>query len=241
MAIDWRSIPGNEHAFHRVCELVTSRDATAFVGAGASAGLYPLWGELIRQLADHAASRGAPDADREFWINNSYRSPDAVVDGIKHAVDPGTFAELIRNIFRAKAGADGNYFTRMHGALIRLPFNGYITTNFDPGLVEARLQLRPDSRATGFGTWQDPDVVDSWQSGRIFREQPCPLLFAHGIYERSETIVLGAAEYRKAYQTGPFRRLFESIWRQRQLVFVGFSFSDSWIRTVANECLSGGA
>jgi tetratricopeptide (TPR) repeat protein len=241
MAIDWRSIPGNEHAFHRVCELVTSRDATAFVGAGASAGLYPPWGELIRQLADHAASRGAPDADREFWINNSYRSPDAVVDGIKHAVDPGTFAELIRNIFRAKAGADGNYFTRMHGALIRLPFNGYITTNFDPGLVEARLQLRPDSRATGFGTWQDPDVVDSWQSGRIFREQPCPLLFAHGIYERSETIVLGAAEYKKAYQTGPFRRLFESIWRQRQLVFVGFSFSDSWIRTVANECLSGGA
>jgi hypothetical protein len=31
--------------------------AFAFVGAGASAGLYPLWGELLEKLADEALSR----------------------------------------------------------------------------------------------------------------------------------------------------------------------------------------
>jgi tetratricopeptide (TPR) repeat protein len=216
---------------------VKGGEAIAFVGAGASAGLYPLWGELIEQLANQAVLRGALDADRNFWISNAYRFPDDVVDGIKGALDPGTFAELLRDIFRTKAGADGNCFTQVHGALALLPFKGYITTNFDPGLLEARLRLRPDSRATGFGTWRDPDVVDRWRNGSIFREQPCPLLFAHGIYERSDTIVLGAAEYREAYRAGPFRRLFEAIWKQRRLVFVGFSFSDPWIRTVANEGL----
>jgi tetratricopeptide (TPR) repeat protein len=241
VTVDWRSIPGNEHAFNRLRELVMGGEAIAFVGAGASAGLYPLWGGLIQQLADQAVSRGASVADREFWIKNSYTSPDVVVDGIKRAIDPGSFSELLREIFRAKAGSDGNRFTKVHGTLIRLPFKGYLTTNFDPGLVEARRQLRPDSIATGFGTWRDPDVVDRWQNGRIFRDQPCPLLFAHGIYERSETIVLGAAEYREAYRIGPFRRLFETIWKQQQLVFVGFSFSDSWIRTVANEGLFNGA
>jgi tetratricopeptide (TPR) repeat protein len=240
VTIDWRSIPGNEHAFDRLRELVTSGEAIAFVGAGASAGLYPLWGELIRELVSQAASRGATNADQKYWLQNFHNNPDVVIAGIKHTLGPGIYAELLREIFRPKAGLDGRYFTPLHATLIQLPFRGYITTNFDPGLLEARLQLRPDSRPTGFGTWRDQDVVERWRTGDIFREQPCPLLFAHGIYERSDTIVLDTDQYRQAYRAGPFRRLFEAIWKQRHIVFVGSSFSDQWIKTVASEGLFSG-
>jgi hypothetical protein len=234
---DWRSVPGNQNAFDRLRDLLRGRQVIAFVGAGASAGLYPLWGALIKELANQAVSRGATEADRNFWIKNVDRMPDAVVAGIKRALDPGSYAEILRDIFRPRPGPDGNYFTSLQSVLMGLPFKGYITTNFDPGLLEARYRLRPDSRPTGFGTWRDPDVVARWQNGEIFTEQPCPILFAHGIYERSDTIVLGIEEYRKAYRSGPFRRLFESIWKQQRIVFVGFSFSDPWIRTAANEGL----
>ena len=56
------------------------------------------------------------------------------------------------------------------------------------GLLEARYRLRPDSRPTGFGTWRDTDVVARWQNGDVFSEQQCPILFAHGIHERPDTI-----------------------------------------------------
>jgi tetratricopeptide (TPR) repeat protein len=237
---DWRSIPGNPDAFDLLRRMVHTRQTVAFVGAGASAGLYPLWTGLIKELANRAVSRGASDASRQFWMKNVDKLPDVVVAGIKRALDQGSYAELLREIFRSKSGADGNYFTPLQSALIRLPFKGYITTNFDPGLLEARYRLRPDSRPTGFGTWRDTDVVARWQSGDVFSEQQCPILFAHGIYERPDTIVLSLDEYRQAYRSGPFRRLFESIWRQQRIVFVGLSFTDQWIRTVANEGLFSG-
>ena len=234
---DWRSIPGNPLAFEQLRDLLHGRKAIAFVGAGASAGLYPLWDELIRELANEAVLHGAAEADRKYWLENFGRNPDVVVAGIKRALIQGSYAEQLRAIFRPKAGADGNYFTPLHSVLIRLPFKGYITTNFDPGLLEARYRQRPDSRPTGFGTWCDRDVVARWQNGDVFAEQPCPILFAHGIYERPDTMVLGLDEYRQAYHSGPFRRLFESIWQLQRIVFVGISFSDPWIRRVADEGL----
>jgi hypothetical protein len=206
--MDWRDIPGNQRAFDRLRDLVQG-GAIAFVGAGASAGLYPLWGGLIRRLADEAVSRGrSTDADRASLLRMSADYPDQVVRGIKAALGDGIYAEALREIFRPRAGPTGNHFSDLHAVLLRLPFKGCITTNFDTGLLEARLALRPDSRATGFATWKDADAIRRWDTGDIFSEQPCPVLFAHGIYDRSDTVVLGAAEYRDAYKTGPFRRRF---------------------------------
>ena len=51
-------IDGNRHVFDRPCALIDSRRAIAFSGAGASAGLYPLWPELIRLLIGETVKRG---------------------------------------------------------------------------------------------------------------------------------------------------------------------------------------
>ena len=44
---DVLAIPGNEYVLGRLEQLVTAEQALAFVGADASAALYPLWGGLI--------------------------------------------------------------------------------------------------------------------------------------------------------------------------------------------------
>ena len=231
--------PGNDHALNRLRELLEASEAIAFVGAGASAGLYPMWGELIRQLADAAVSRGrAEEADREYWLRIADQRAQQAVRGIKQALGDQIYGEVLREIFRPKVGEDGSRFTPVHAALMRLPFRGYVTTNYDPGLLEARLAVRPDVGATGYATWKDDDAVYRWLTGDIFEEQPCPILFAHGIYDRSDTVVLGVGEYREAYRAGSYRRLFEKLWGQDHLVFVGFGFSDTWLDFIVDEVIT---
>ena len=61
---------GSEHARRKLGELLASGRAIAFVGAGASAGLYPLWHQLIAQLADEAVTRGLANAEqRKLWVD----------------------------------------------------------------------------------------------------------------------------------------------------------------------------
>ena len=50
--------------------------AIAFVGAGASAGMYPLWGKFIELLADHAVAEGkAEEKDAERWKADTTSTP----------------------------------------------------------------------------------------------------------------------------------------------------------------------
>ena len=232
MVREWRQMPGNEDAYDRLREVVATGEAIAFVGAGASAGLYPLWTELIRRLADEAVKQGvATDADRVFWLAAGTK-PQQAVRGIKQALGDGAYAEALRRNFDTRKGLDGNYFTPLHGRLVRLAFRGFVTTNYDLGLVHARNMLRQDPRSS-FATWKEQDEIHRWLTDAIFRERPCPILFAHGVYDRSDTIVLGADEYREAYKNDPYAQLFDKLWGQSRLVFAGFGFSDPWLDFLA--------
>lgn len=231
--------PGNDDALQRLQEVLDTRKAIAFVGAGASAGLYPLWNGLIAQLADAVVRRGlADEATRKYWLDNASNRPHQVVRGIKQALGDANYGAELRAIFGPKAGPDGNAFTAVHGALMRMRFRGYVTTNYDPGLLEARIKLRPAVRFTGYATWKDGDKLNAWLTGDVFAEEDCLILFAHGSWEKPDTVVLGVGEYRQAYQAGPYRRAFEKLWMQDHLVFVGFGFSDTWVDCVADEVLT---
>jgi hypothetical protein len=50
--------------------------------------------------------------------------------------------------------------------------------------------------------------------------------------------VLGVDEYRQAYNSGPYRQLFDTLWRQSRLVFVGFGFSDPWLDFIADSVIT---
>jgi hypothetical protein len=232
------SIPGNDHVRQKLRERLDGGEAIAFVGAGASAGLYPLWGALIAKLANEAVDRGlATTADREFWLKPGTK-PQQAVRGVKGKLGGQIYGQILRDIFGPKTGGDGNRFTPIHAALVDLSFKGFITTNYDPGLLEARREIRRDVRGNGGQTWKDADAVARWLTGDIFKEEQLPLLFAHGSHDRSDTIVLGADEYREAYNPGVYRSLFDKIWAQERLIFVGFGFSDAWLEFLADAVIS---
>jgi hypothetical protein len=232
------SIPGNRHAFERLRQLLASGEAIAWVGAGASAGLYPLWGQLVGTLIDETARRGlASDEDRAYWRNLAGSRPQQVVRGIKDKLGDQTFRAILRDLFGRKLTADGRTFTATHAAIVRLPFRGIVTTNYDPCLLDARLDLRRDVRETGYATWKDQDPVWDWRRGALFGPGRLPILYAHGIHERSDTIVLGVNEYRDAYAPGAWRELFEQLWSTARLVCIGFGFSDPWLDFIADGVL----
>jgi SIR2-like domain/LGFP repeat len=228
-------IPGNRHVFERLRELVASGKAIAFSGAGASAGLYPLWPELVQLLIGEAVKRGvASEADRTTWKRLTATRPQQVVRGVREKLGRHVYGAVLRELFGHRGDPA---YTDVQGLLVRLPFRGHLTTNYDPGLLEARRLLRPDVPATGYATWRDHDAIRAWHTGDAFGDHACPLLYAHGVFERSDTIVLGVGEYREAYRPGPFRELMRSLWSRERFLFVGFGFSDTWFDLIAEEVL----
>jgi hypothetical protein len=238
----WRSrileIEGNAAALERLEDIVRSGAGFAFVGAGASAGIYPLWRELYVAMAEEAGARGlAGEGERRRWDEAFGPSPQTVLEEVRSLLGEGSYRSVLRSAFRPKAGFDGNRFSPLHGAIAELRFRGVVTTNYDPGLLEARRQLLPEQLDTGYATWLDDEGL------RVWRNDPAGasstrILFAHGIYERPNTVVLTTSEYRRAYEDGPYPRLLEELVTQDRMIYVGVSFADPFFEQVVSSALS---
>jgi tetratricopeptide (TPR) repeat protein len=239
---DLLQLPGNRAAYDKLVALIKNGEAIAFTGAGTSVPLYPLWPALIRRLAEHAMKLGRAAAeDRDFWLKWANQRPQQVVRGIREKLTDQYYLPFLVETFGTKPGPNGRMFTPVHGLIVETPFRGYVTTNYDPGLIEARHALLPHVVATGYATWKDDQAVSQWLTGDIFKTVQCPILHGHGIYQRPDTVVLGVGEYRETYRIGPYRRLFDRLWSQDHLIFVGFGFSDPWLDFLADEVLTQSA
>ena len=228
------SIPGNRKAFDMLKTIVASGQALAFVGAGASAELYPLWQALLRDLARLAVETcKASDEEAAYWIRLAATNPDRAARRIKFALGNKEYANEMYRQFEPRRGSDGAEYTLIHELLMRLPFQGYITTNYDTGLHAARIRLHPDDANQGYSTWKDEDAVRRWIYGDVFERHARPILSLHGIYDRADTILFDEEEYQRAYSSALFHQLVESLWKRR-LVFIGCSFSDRWFRLRAD-------
>ena len=66
---DVLSVAGNRPVFETLVSILKAGKAIAFVGAGASAPMYPLWGKFIELLAEHAVDEGkAEEKDAKRWL-----------------------------------------------------------------------------------------------------------------------------------------------------------------------------
>ena len=232
-------IPGNRPVFDDLQRLLADKKAIAFVGAGASAGMYPLWGEFIGQLADYAVDKGkAEPKDRDRWKADRTSTPQQRVNTILRKLGDDHYRQFLRETFAPRRAADGKRYTPTHALLLRLPFRGYVTTNYDPALEFARMDLRPGSLTTGTPTWQDDDEVHRWLTGDVFEPgDACPILWLHGYWQRPAGIVLNAGEYAAAYKPGLYRKTFQRLWEQDHLVFAGFGFNDPQFTFMVGEIL----
>src|SRR5215469_3288174 len=213
---------------------LTSGQAVAFLGAGASAPLYPLWAGLIRELLDAAADRLTP-AQVTTCQALASSSPDTVVESVRKSLGAGVFREVLRQVLRARTDpVTGKSWTEVQELVCRCAFQAVVTTNYDPGIVNARTRVRPGASATGFMTWEDELSLDRWRTGDVFGEDELPVLFAHGQHNRPDTIVLATTEYRRAY-AGKLPHVLARLMDTGHLVWIGFGFADQRITAILRE------
>ena len=205
-------------------------DAVAFLGAGSSMPLYPLWTGLIDRLLDNVAGR-IPDADIKTLRANAASRPEAVVEQVRHALG-ARFRQVLREVFQGRRDpATGKSWTAVQELVVRCPLRGIVTTNYDPGIVNARMAVRPHVPSTGFTSRTDEDALDQWRTGDVFAGNELPILFAHGHHNQPDQIILDLGSYRGAY-AGELARTLTMILDREYVVWVGFSFADRRIRTI---------
>jgi hypothetical protein len=231
------AVAGNRPVFETLISILEVGKAIAFVGAGASAGMYPLWGRFIELLADHAVAEGkAEERDAKRWKADTTSTPQQRVNTILRKLGEPLYRSFLRTTFGPRKGPDGRRYTATHAALLRLPFRAYVTTNYDPALEFASAELRRESLGTGTPTWEDDDEVYRWRTGDVFADD-CPMLWIHGYWQRPAGIVLNSGEYSQAYKPGIYRGTFKELWVRERRVFLSFGFNDPQFTFMVGEFL----
>ena len=80
---------------------LASGEAVAFLGAGVSAPLYPLWDGLIGELVDAAAGR-LGEREAATCRALARESPEEVVEIVRAALGAEMYRDLLRAVLRAR-------------------------------------------------------------------------------------------------------------------------------------------
>jgi hypothetical protein len=224
----------NEPGLTALRGYLASGQAVAFLGAGVSAPLYPLWDGLIGELVDAATPRLSAEEARTCRVL-ARESPEEVVEIVRQQLGAASYREVLREVLRARVDPEsGRSWTAVQELVCRCVFKAVVTTNYDPGIVNARMRVRPFASATGFTTWEDELSLDWWRTGDVFGEDELPVLFAHGQHNKPDSIVLAATEYRRAY-AGKLPQVLAELVTAGHLAWLGFSFADQRIAAVLRE------
>jgi hypothetical protein len=223
----------NEPGLTALRRYLASGQAVAFLGAGVSAPLYPLWDGLIGELVDATAPRLSK---REAATCRALArdNPEEMVEFVRQQLGVASYREVLRGVLRTRVDAEsGRSWTAVQELVCRCAFKAVVTTNYDVGIVDARMRVRPRAGATGFTSWEDELGLDRWRTGDVFGEDELPVLFAHGQHNKPDTIVLATTEYRRAY-AGKLPQVLARL-MDGHLVWLGFSFADQRIAAVLRE------
>ena len=154
---------------------------------------------------------------------------------VRQQLGAASYREVLREVLRARVDPEtGRSWTAVQELVCRCAFKAVVTTNYDPGIVNARMRVRPGASATGFTTWEDELGLDRWRTGDVFGEDELPVLFAHGQHNKPDSIVLAATEYRRAY-AGKLPQVLAELVTDGHLAWIGFSFADQRIAAVLRE------
>ena len=149
------------------------------------------------------------------------------------------YREVLREVLKVRTDPEsGRSWTPVQELICRCAFKAAVTTNYDPGIVDARMRVRPAASVTGFLTWQDELGLDEWRTGDVFGEIELPVLYAHGQHNQPDSIVLATTEYRRAYE-GKLPHVLRRLVDSGHLVWIGFSFADQRIAAILREIGNG--
>lgn len=212
------SLPGNRVALRHAAERVRGRSSIAIVGSGASAAMYPTWPQFIADALQR------------------YRADAIQLDD---EIGEHIYRIQLRKTFGESRHSGGPLYTNVHGALLNLPFCGYLTTNYDSGLDHARMKIRLGCTNSATPTWEDLDEVHRWRTGDALQNPGhCPILWLHGHWQRPDSCVHNAGRYHDTYRPAIYRETLVALWSKYPLMFVGYDLDDPQLTFMIHEILS---
>ena len=157
-----------------------------------------------------------------------------MVEIVRARLGTAMYREVLRKVLRVRTDPEtGRSWTPVQELVCRCAFKAVVTTNYDPGITDARIRVRPGTSTTGFMTWEDELGLDRWRTGDVFGDAELPVLFAHGQHNRPDSIVLATTEYRRAY-AGKLPHVLARL-MDGHLIWIGFSFADQRITAILRE------
>lgn len=138
----------NAEASRRLVDLLKQNSAVLMAGAGCSRFCgYPSWNELVEEM------RGKLAPSMLVRLNES---PEEYADSIKNSVrDTGQMDDYY-NFLQERFGPRNPAYDAVHLTLVRLPFRGIVTTNYDP-VLESAMQ-KSSAEAEDFSPCEPIDL-----------------------------------------------------------------------------------
>lgn len=209
--------PTHDVYFDSLTTSVRSGDCVAVIGAGVSAGDYPLWPELIERLKERCNLK--PD---------EFRSSDLldIAEAAKNK-DVNAYYETLAEVFARK---DALKTAARYHSLARIPFASYVTLNFDPLLVDI-LSLHRNIYWSEYPSLS----VENHSRSDVFhahgRIQP-------GVAPSLAKIVLTRSEFDEAYNphTQRLHGFWQSTFLDHDICFIGCNPSEPNIRRLLGGC-----
>ena len=226
-----KAIAGNEPVLKELYKLLDAEEAIAFVGAGASAGLWPLWDEFLTGFIEYSLKLGKitrPEAD--YLKKEASQNPLEITQQLQNKIGDRDYFKYLQATFKDKISPQtGDAYTLTHKALLQLPIHNYLTLNYDAGLTNARDALYPRA-TTSYFFWDQEEAKRIRERGykRL-------VLHAHGRHDRADSIILTLNDYRRAYDHQPFVRLLNALFNYDNLIFIGFGMTDPYIKQLFNN------
>jgi len=208
----------NQLNLEEMTTVIKSGHAIAFIGAGCSMPLgYPSWSGLINNLLDECEKN---NPSIKTHIQDLRKTEDLlyVADKCKGYLGT-TYCPLLKGIFKQKS----NKFTDEHSILMKLPFNRFITSNYDPSLDHA-YQSAKKAQAEPF-TYSNISMLTDFLKGAAITKNK--LFYIHGRYDNPEEIILTEKDYQKHYELNQsFTESLKNIFAIHPVVFIGSSLTD---------------
>lgn len=202
-------------------KLILSKECVVFIGSGASCASYGSWHELVNRLCEHCGSSSRVEYDdrAEAFLAAAQDAKDE---------DEDAYYSFL-----------GEYFGRrtvppswLYDVILSLPFESYLTVNFDPLLA---LQSRT-ARIPFPNRFRVPATLD--REAMQYRS----IHYLHGYIEHGEAkapedIVLAKSEFDRAYAADtPLRTLLIPTLVNDPIVFIGCRLKEPVMPRVFKIC-----
>lgn len=232
-------------------EAIKEGTCVAFVGAGFVAPALPDWDRLLHSIAEDDRIKENPKLSEQIrGLLKGANDPRRGIFDREAAAQilesnlKDRFGEVVQTALDTDEPKGLEMVNKRISTLYEIPFQAVLTTNFDnllpgdPGNAKSYHAALRGKRER----WFDPNFV-VWRSEARNKLSRTPTIKLHGQLANdgrpSTSVVLSRSGYRRLlFENSGYSNFLRSIMATRTILFMGFSFSDTYLNLIRSEVLS---